>query len=571
MPSPAHRASTRWTARPCPAPRPASRQRPAGAAAIDLFWTAPSSNGGASITGYKIETSPDGTSDWTDLVANTNSTGDSYSDTELAPVTARHYRVSAINVNGAGPASGTANAITAPALVSNMGQSSISGVTYGLDAQSSWALGFTTGDNASGYTLTSVQAMVGRSTVGSQVQVSIYDEDSSGGPGSSLYTLTSPDALTGPTFDSGIDANIFTAAANATLEKTTTYFVMFEDLGATGSMLFTDSNAEDAGKANGWSISDKTHSRRGGNASWSEWSDASKPKIAVLGIAGGITAIVPGRPTGLMATANGTTAIDLSWTAPSSDRGFSITGYRIEVSPNGTSSWTNRVANTSTTTTSYAHTGLDAGTTRHYRVSAINANGTGAASSTASATTTTTTTTLSSDATLSALVVNDGTTDHTIDLANPALHAECGQRCHDGDADGDADPHGRVGKRGHPGRDRDCRHRFHRRDHGSLAGRGRQRDRCDGDGRGRKHRVLHGDGDAGGHHHHGARDRHRRRAGDVDAARGRHLRAGRDHRNLGHLRQRGHGGHVRRHAPDPVPPRRGCEQVGRVQQQFFEH
>ena len=36
---------------------------------------------------------------------------------------------------------------------------------------------------------------------------------------------------------------------------------------------------------------------------------------------------------------------------------------------------------------------------------------------------------------------------------------------------------------------------------------------------------------------------------------GRHLRAGRDHRNHGHLRQPGHGGHVRRHAPDPVPPR----------------
>ena len=44
---------------------------------------------------------------------------------------------------------------------------------------------------------------------------------------------------------------------------------------------------------------------------------------------------------------------------------------------------------------------------------------------------------------------------------------------------------------------------------------------------------------------------------------------GRDHRNHGHLRQRGHGGHVRRHAhaPDCVPPRRGS-QVGRVQPRF---
>ena len=96
---------------------------------------------------------------------------------------------------------------------------------------------------------------------------------------------------------------------------------------------------------------------------------------------------VPGAPTSLTATANGTTTINLSWTAPADNGGSPITGYRIEVSPNGTSSWTNRVANTGTTTTTYAHTGLSAGTTRYYRVSAINANGTGAASNTDNATT----------------------------------------------------------------------------------------------------------------------------------------------------------------------------------------
>ena len=44
------------------------------------------------------------------------------------------------------------------------------------------------------------------------------------------------------------------------------------------------------------------------------------------------------------------------------------------------SNWTNRVANTGTTSTTYAHTGLSAGDTRHYRVSAINSVGTGDAS-----------------------------------------------------------------------------------------------------------------------------------------------------------------------------------------------
>ena len=97
------------------------------------------------------------------------------------------------------------------------------------------------------------------------------------------------------------------------------------------------------------------------------------------------SAMKPGAPTGLTATADGPTEIDLSWTAPSDDGGTDITGYRIEVSTNG-SSWSDLVANTNSTATSYSHTGLTAWSTRHYRVSAINSAGTGTASNTANAT-----------------------------------------------------------------------------------------------------------------------------------------------------------------------------------------
>ena len=74
----------------------------------------------------------------------------------------------------------------------------------------------------------------------------------------------------------------------------------------------------------------------------------------------------PGKPTGLTATADGQTEIDLTWTAPSDDGGADISGYRIEVSTNGTS-WSDLVADTDSTSTSYSHTGLTAGNTRHYR------------------------------------------------------------------------------------------------------------------------------------------------------------------------------------------------------------
>ena len=95
----------------------------------------------------------------------------------------------------------------------------------------------------------------------------------------------------------------------------------------------------------------------------------------------------PGAPTGLRAAASGQTQINLSWNAPGSDGGSSITGYKIEVSSNGNSGWTNLVANTGNSNRTYSHTGLSAGATRYYRVSAINSNDTGPASNVANATT----------------------------------------------------------------------------------------------------------------------------------------------------------------------------------------
>ena len=181
-----------------------------GQTRIDLSWTAPTDDGGADITGYKIEVSTNGSS-WSDLEADTRSTGTSYSHTGLSASSTHHYRVSAINSAGTGPASDTDSATT--------------------------------------------------------------------------------DAAT-----------------------------------------------------------------------------------------------KPGEATGLTATADGQTEIDLSWTAPTDDGGADITGYKIEVSTNG-SSWSDLEANTRSTSTSYSHASLTAGSTHHYRVSAINSAGTGPASNVVTGTT----------------------------------------------------------------------------------------------------------------------------------------------------------------------------------------
>ena len=49
---------------------------------IDLSWTAPSDDGGADITGYRIEVSEDGAA-WSDLTADTGASETTHSHTDL--------------------------------------------------------------------------------------------------------------------------------------------------------------------------------------------------------------------------------------------------------------------------------------------------------------------------------------------------------------------------------------------------------------------------------------------------------------------------------------------------------
>ena len=102
----------------------------------------------------------------------------------------------------------------------------------------------------------------------------------------------------------------------------------------------------------------------------------------------------PRQPTGLTATANGPHEIGLSWAAPDNG-GRVITGYKIQKSPDGRTSgmdviWTDVVADTGDSNTTYTESGLSPGTTRYYRVLAINSEGTSGVSNVATATTPTT-------------------------------------------------------------------------------------------------------------------------------------------------------------------------------------
>ncbi len=96
---------------------------------------------------------------------------------------------------------------------------------------------------------------------------------------------------------------------------------------------------------------------------------------------------VPTSPTNLAVTAISPSQINLSWNPPSDNGGTQVTGYEIERSINGGSTWSILVSNTGNTDTTYSDTGLSPNTTYTYRVSAINSVGTSDPSNIASSTT----------------------------------------------------------------------------------------------------------------------------------------------------------------------------------------
>src|SRR5579883_3268004 len=97
--------------------------------------------------------------------------------------------------------------------------------------------------------------------------------------------------------------------------------------------------------------------------------------------------LILGPPMNLMARAASTSQIDLSWSPPADLGGLLITGYKIDRSTNGGSTWSTIVFSTGNAQTTYANGGLSPGTTYWYRVSAITLILTSAPSNTASATT----------------------------------------------------------------------------------------------------------------------------------------------------------------------------------------
>ena len=128
---------------------------------------------------------------------------------------------------------------------------------------------------------------------------------------------------------------------------------------------------------------------------------------------------LPGVPTALSG-ASGNAQVSLTWTAPASNGGVSITDYSVQYSSNSGSTWTT-FSRTASATASQTVTGLTNGTAYVFRVAAINAIGTGAyTAASSSVTPTNSTDTLFSSVSL--LSTFNGSNNATVfsDLSNTA-------------------------------------------------------------------------------------------------------------------------------------------------------
>jgi Fibronectin type III domain len=131
-----------------------------------------------------------------------------------------------------------------------------------------------------------------------------------------------------------------------------------------------------------------------------------------------VSATVPGAPTEVSASA-GNAKASLSWTAPSSNGGSAITGYKIIPFISGVAQ---SAITTPSAATTYTVEGLGNGTTYTFTVAAINANGTGNASSASNSVTPT------AGAGTPTISLSDESLSGTIgDSGNPTVEVTVGQ------------------------------------------------------------------------------------------------------------------------------------------------
>lgn len=383
-----------------------------------LSWTAPSSNGGYPITGYRIEYRVGGGT-YNDLTPNTGNSATTYSHTGLTAGQIYVYRVYAITSFGASanpsvetllkmPSS--ANPPSAPTLLS---ATAISPTQVNL----SWNAPSNTGFQITGYKIdvkkssasyTTLVANTGNTTTtyhhtalvtGTTYSYKVYAINSIGpspaSPEASATPTASstsavPSSPTGlsATPASGTQINLsWSAPSNNGGSAITGYKIEYKVGSAAYSVLVANTGNTATNYSHTLLTTGQTYVYR---VSAINSIGASNPSSEISATptassTASTTKSVPGAPTGLVATPVSGSQVNLSWSAPANNGGSAITGYKIE-SKKGGDSYSVLVQNTGSVITTYSHIGVITSNVYYYRVSAINSIGTSSPSGEASAT-----------------------------------------------------------------------------------------------------------------------------------------------------------------------------------------
>ena len=229
---------------------------------------------------------------------------------------------------------------------------------------------FTTGGNPHGYDFGGI-AVGYEDSQRDPFTAALYTANEQGHPQTLVASLEAPDyfhpeLVTSETY--------FSPPSEIVLDPDTTYVAVLRPAtdGTDVELRASASDDEDSDSLPGWSIADTFAIESGGN-----WQADADGRALVIEVRGLVKTGPPGKPTGLAASAVGRYRLDLSWTAPEFDGNLDITGYRIEVSSDGGTNWTDVVADTGSILTAYQHQPLPSGSMRRYRVSAINSAGAG--------------------------------------------------------------------------------------------------------------------------------------------------------------------------------------------------
>jgi fibronectin type 3 domain-containing protein len=365
----------------------------AGNGSIRLAWTAPASNGGSAVTGYDVYR---GNASGNEALLASGVSGPPFTDGGLVNGTQYFYKVSAVNSAGEGPVSNEASAT--PATVPGAPQNLVA-----VAGNASVSLSWTAPASNGGAAVTSYNVLrsttSGAETLLSAGVVGTSFTDTGLSNGSTYFYKVAAVNSVGPGPVSGEASATPTAAPTVPSAPQNLVAVA----GNASVALSWSAPASNGGAAvssyNVWrSTSSGGEGLLSSGVVGTSFSDGSALngityfyKVAAVNSVGpgplsneasATPATVPSAPQNLTAT-GGNASVALSWSAPASNGGATVSSYNVLRS---TTSGAETTLSTGVSGTSFSDTTVSNGSTYYYEVRAVNSAGQGAVSNEASAT-----------------------------------------------------------------------------------------------------------------------------------------------------------------------------------------